>query len=174
MKRFCAATLALLVLFSFCACTGHKLEDAILSHLNLPLEADCSFVFGELDGRGRLCLTEESLSLGITDGALRGLVISAEDENVRFLYEGMDLSFSADTTQIFRLLKEAFKFLSLQSYHPNNAETVPEGLQFTFVDAETDTTLSYSVRHDGTPMELVLTYSDSTLCLNFIENRGNP
>lgn len=131
MKRFFVFFLAL-VFLNLCSCQSDRRATAILENLSFPLEFDCAFSFEELDGLAHVRITDEALSLGITDGALGGLVVSVSDESTRFLYDGTDLNFSSDTTQKLQTLKRAFSFLQTQNFSQKHAVEREGGLFFAF------------------------------------------
>lgn len=131
MKRFLLAPLAALLLL-LSACQHASVSERVAAGLQLPLEADVAFSYGEADGTAHLNVTETALTLGITDGALQGLVISVSDNTTRFLFKGMDVSFSANTVAHLRALRDAFLFLQTRSFDPKSAEQSVEYLEYTF------------------------------------------
>ncbi|MBQ2253156.1 MAG: hypothetical protein II328_04145 [Clostridia bacterium] len=166
MKRAALFMIALLLLLPLYSCQTDKTEENILLHLALPMEFDCTFQMGEFDGNAHVCLKEESINFGITDGPLTGLVISVTDQSARFLYEGMDVSFSSDTAKKFLLLREAFTFLRNCEFDPNAAEASADLLSFTFSDK--DATIVYSIhREDCSPAILSLKTDTQVFTLQF-------
>lgn len=166
MKRCSTLLFAFLFLFSLCSCKADKTEENILLHLALPMEFDCAFQMGEFDGNAHVFLKEDSINFGITDGPLTGLVVAVTDQSARFLYEGMDVSFSSDTAKKFLLLRETFSFLRGCEYDPNAAETGTDSLSFTFSDA--DATIVYTVHpDDGSPVSLSLNTETQVFIIHF-------
>lgn len=147
MKRFFAVVLVFCFFLSFSSCARDLLEENILARLNAPMEFDILFTVGETDGRAHLRRDDTLLSLGITDGPLKGLVVAASETNTRFLYEGMDVTFSADTTRLFSLIQKAFSFLKTQSFHSSIARE--EGERLTYPFSEDGCTLEYTVTREN-------------------------
>ena len=134
MKRLLLITFSLLLFCTACAKDGTR--EKIHAGLTPPLEFDCSFILGELDGRAHVKLDENSVAFGITDGALKGLVAHATAEGTRLTYEGIDVSFSPKTTEKFTRIQKLFAFLREQDYNPNTATLVPAGETYTFTDED--------------------------------------
>ncbi len=148
-------------------CTKDHTNEQVHRALAFPLESNCFFSLGELDGTAHLCLKDESLSLGITDGTLKGLVVSASEASTRFLYEGIDITFSAETTGKFTKLFDAMKFLTEQTFEKKNAVIIPDGLQFIFTD-ESGAQIEYSVNStDFSAKKLLVSQGDQTLLIDF-------
>ena len=146
MKRILCLCLLLLPLVPLTACGGNPAQQKILSHLTLPLECDVELTLGEIGGTAHMNLTDEALTLGFTDGVLKGLVLSADDAGTRTLYEGMDVTFSPATTRTLSLIREAFSFLQKQDFNPTAATLSDGEMRFSF---ESDgTALTYGVREE--------------------------
>lgn len=166
MKRTALFLLSFFLLFSLISCKKDETNENVHAFLALPMKFDCAFSLGELDGCGTVNLTEDAFNLGITDGSLKGLVVSVSNQNARFLYQGMDVTFSAATTKKFSEIRRAFAFLREQHFKKDKAALLPNGYLFTFTD-EQETTIEYSVTTDGAPCRLVVSYGETPLTLDF-------
>lgn len=166
MQRFLSVFLCLASLFCLASCVGDKSAELIRSHLDLPMEFDCDFTLGNAQGSAHVRLTEDSVNLGITDGELTGLVVTGSAEHVRFLYRGMDVSFSEKSATSFSRLLHAFRFLREQDFSAKHAVIGDTAKQFSF--PYQNATLTYTVRNaDGAPISLISNEPNNPINLQF-------